>query len=132
MDERRKLCRVLAVGMSGEIEAQARLFVGKAIVVAPLARLDQLRLRGSVLVAVIAEEGNLRRRALGLLGLLEHNSDGSEQARAPRVDRVEGASPDQRFDRAPVHGALVDAAAEVEKVGEWAAAFACRNNRLDR
>ena len=85
-----------------------------------------------MLVAVIAEERNLRRRALGLLGLLERNPDGSEQARAPRVDCVERAGTDQRFDRAPVHGALVDAAAEVEKVSEWAAAFACRNNRLDR
>ena len=118
--------------MSGEIEAQARLLVRQAFVVAPLARLDQLRLRVGVLGAVIAEERNLRRRPLGSLGLIERNTDGGEQACAPLVDRVECASPNQRLDRAPARDALVDAAAEIEKVGERTAAFACRDNRLDR
>ena len=60
-----------------------------------------------------AEEAHLARLALGLLGGLVRASRGCEQARAVRIDRIEGAGAHQRFEHAAVHQALVDAAAEI-------------------
>src|SRR6266567_9305835 len=131
MDQRGELGSVFAVRMTRQIEAQARLLVGQALAVDPLPGFDQLRSSRRVLVGVIAKERDLRGGSLGFFGELQRGTNRREQARPPLVDRVERAGTDQRLDRAPVDGALVDAAAELEQIDKRSG-LARLDDRLDR
>ena len=74
------------------------------------------------------EQRHLARGAFAreLVGGLEHFGQLQHQARAVRAEPVERAGLGQRFQRAAVELAAVDALAEIEQVGERAGARAPR------
>src|SRR4029079_11512857 len=96
----------------------------------PLARGDQGRCCRSR-AAFFTEQRHLRGRTLGPLAMIERSADRYEQACAPCVDGIERAGTDQRLDGPSIDAALVDAAAEIEQVGERRFR-ARRDDRLDR
>ena len=102
------------VRMSGEIEAEACLFVREALAFAPFAGHDQRRSGGGAVASLLAEERHLSRGALGFFCVLQRRADRGKQARAPRIDRVECAGANECFDRASIDVALVDAPRKIE------------------
>jgi hypothetical protein len=113
----------------GQVEAERRLFVGEPLGLGPIARRDQRERRALLL---FAEQRHLRGGRFRLVRLGQRDADRSEERRAARVDRVERAAADQRFDRAAIDDALVDAPAEIAQVAERAAGGAGGDDRLDR
>src|SRR5436190_7954905 len=104
--------------MPGEIKTQARFLVGEALAVAPIAHDGKRGTARGTLTCVFAEQRDLGRGAFRALGVVDRRTDRRDQACATRVDRIERAGADQRFDRPAIDGALVDAATEFEKIAE--------------
>ena len=119
------------VRMSRQVVPETRLFVREPLALAPLAH-DRERMAGRGAAGVVAEQRHLGRRALGALGVIHRWPHRRDQARPARVDRVERTGANERLDGAPVHRALVDAAAELEQILERSAGAARRGDRLDR
>ncbi|SMG02914.1 titin [Burkholderia singularis] len=128
----REAPHLVAVGieqMAGQVKTERGLLLLQPALVVPRRLVDErVRMRG--LVAHVEEPG-LQRIRFRLIGRLHRERHRCDQLRAVRVQRVERAGSDQRFDRAAVDHAPVDPHAEIKQIGKRLF-FARTQDLLDR
>ncbi len=120
--------------MAREIEADGVEFVLQPLGGVPIRRRRPSAGVGRPRRRAVAEEVHLLARAVarGGGGVAQQQVDGGEGLRAVAVERVEGPGLDQAFELAAVEAARIEAAGEIEEIGEGAVRLALRDELAHR
>ncbi len=106
--------------MAGKEKTERRLFIHQSLTLAPI---SNVQVGGRFVASICAiEQASLHRVTLSLFRRIHRQVNGCQKFRAMGVDRIKRAGTYQCLDHTLVHHTFVDAATEIEQIGECAAA----------